>query len=184
MWNILSTNKSFFIPYILFLIAGGILLLIYTRVGLFILVNDLNHPFADQFFTYFTHIGDGFFYVAIILLLLFYRYKYAIMGFTCFALTGLLSRFLKKIVFPEVLRPYKFFEASDLKLHFLEGVNLHSFYSFPSGHSTTAFSVFCFLAIIINNKWYDFLFFYWLYWVLIPGCMLASIFLTIFILDH
>ena len=36
-------------------------------------------------------------------------------------------------------------------LHFIDGVNLHSNFSFPSGHSTAAFSTFFFLALIARK---------------------------------
>jgi membrane-associated phospholipid phosphatase len=50
-------------------------------------------------------------------------------------------------------RPSKYFELYEsVQLHLVEGVNLHSLQSFPSGHTATAFSVFFFLALILKSK--------------------------------
>jgi membrane-associated phospholipid phosphatase len=41
----------------------------------------------------------------------------------------------------------------------IEGVQLHSNNSFPSGHATTAFSIFCLLSILYVDRRYGVLFF-------------------------
>src|SRR5690606_26118078 len=49
------------------------------------------------------------------------------------------------------MRPSKILEG---KLNLIEGVDLHSAYSFPSGHATVSFAMFIFLAYLFRNyRW-------------------------------
>ncbi len=57
----------------------------------------------------------------------------------------------KQIICPLSYRPARYF--NDLSnLHLLDQVNVRSFGSFPSGHTTTAFTIFFLLIFIIKNK--------------------------------
>ncbi|HYG38898.1 MAG TPA: phosphatase PAP2 family protein [Cytophagales bacterium] len=154
-----SLKSFFFICYFIFLIIGGAALLLYSKIDLFLFINKSNHYSSDYFFRYFTNVGDGIFYGIVILGLLCYKYKYAIIGLISFLLTSLIAQLLKRLVFVDEYRPVKYFKDLDIEFHIIEGVKLYSNNSFPSGHATTAFSIFCLLALIFKKNKLGFLFF-------------------------
>lgn len=150
--NLFRRNRDFFLLYAFLLGVVGVVQLRYTQEGLMQWVNSRNSPAADVFFTYVTYFGDGVFFVIICLILLVFNRRVGIMAFASFALSSLLSLFLKVIVFPERLRPLKFFEHSVYQYRIIKGLEVYSYNSFPSGHTTTAFAMFSLLAFIDNHR--------------------------------
>ncbi|MDJ1483252.1 phosphatase PAP2 family protein [Cytophagaceae bacterium DM2B3-1] len=159
MAEVFKSNKVFFILYGIFLIAGGIWQVLWSPTQIFLVINGANHPFSDTFFQYFTNVGDGAFFAAVIILFLFIRYRYVLIGLGSFALSSLVAQGLKRLVFADVLRPKAVFEGSSYAVHWVAGLEIHSNNSFPSGHATTAFAVFSLLSIILKNQLSGFLFF-------------------------
>jgi len=164
MLKLIRENLPFFIPYFCLLLFGGVLLFLYNKTTLFLLVTNHYSPYTDTFFRYLTHVGDGLFYLAIAIVLLFVQYRYAILAVSCLIITGLTAQFLKRFVFTTHYRPLRFFENSEVKLRIIEGVDMYSNNSFPSGHSTTAFSAFCLLTLLTRNKKWGFLFLLLAFW--------------------
>lgn len=150
--HILYTNRVFFITYLAVLMPTGILQLIYLPEALMRWVNAHNNAEADLFFATVTNLGDGAFMLIVIGILLVRSYRFAMMGVVSFVVTGLLTIFLKQVVFPTALRPLKYFEHSAWEYHLIKGLNVHSYNSFPSGHSMTAFAVFTLLALLDERK--------------------------------
>lgn len=159
MLKLIRANLPFFLPYFIFLLLGGVLQVSYDKNDLFFFVNQHYHWAGDSFFTYFTHVGDGLFYAGVILILLFVQYRYALAAALSFGFTSLVAQLLKRLAFDDALRPVKYYEHSSFSLHTVDGVTLHGFNSFPSGHATTAFSVFCLLALVVKNKTWGYVFF-------------------------
>ena len=145
-------NRVFFLPYALLLVVVGVLQLQYTQEGLMQWVNVRNSSVADVFFTYTTYFGDGAFFVISCAILLIYNRRLGAMAFASFALSSLTSLFLKQVIFPERLRPLKFFEHSTYQYRIIEGLNIYSYNSFPSGHTISAFALFSLLAFIDNRR--------------------------------
>lgn len=152
MQEIFSANRLFFLLYLTFLLAGGISQLVWSPTVIFLQINGSHNHFSDDFFRYFTNIGDGAFFVLVIFGLLFVKYRYALMALGSFALSSLLAQFLKRVVFSDVMRPKFIFEGTSYKPHWLQGMDIHAANSFPSGHATTAFAVFCLLGMIGRYK--------------------------------
>ncbi|GAB4008348.1 hypothetical protein GCM10028808_14240 [Spirosoma migulaei] len=146
-------NRFFFISYLLVLVVLGVLQWMYTQEQLMQWVNVRNSLLADQLFPYITYMGDGAFFVLVCLILLIYNWRIGLMGVASFALSSLTSEFLKKIVFTGSPRPLKFFEHSTFQYHIIKGLDIYSYNSFPSGHTTTAFAVFSLLAFLDKKKW-------------------------------
>ncbi|QDK82894.1 phosphatase PAP2 family protein [Spirosoma sp. KCTC 42546] len=146
-------NRFFFIPYLLVLVVLGVLQWMYTQEQLMQWVNVRNSLLADQLFPYITYMGDGAFFVLVCLILLIYNWRIGLMCVASFALSSLTSEFLKKIVFTGSPRPLKFFEHSTFQYHIIKGLDIYSYNSFPSGHTTTAFAVFSLLAFLDKKKW-------------------------------
>ena len=139
-----------------FLLTGLILVIITEKELLHLSANGFVGGVADQFFAYYTHIGDGIVVPFVILSTCLIKRKEFwanfSLGITSFALTGLLAQFFKRIIFSDQFRPGKIFHTSQLRL--VEGVDLHQGFSFPSGHSTASFSLFIFIAFVFRKyRW-------------------------------
>ncbi len=148
----LRENRWFFGPYLLALLLVGLLQLLTTQTQLMRWVNVRNTPAADLFFNYATYLGDGAFFVVVCVILLIYNRRMGILAFASFALSTLVSSFLKTVVFDGSPRPLRFFEHSISEYHLIEGLDIHSYNSFPSGHSTSAFALFGLLAFLDRRK--------------------------------
>ncbi|GAB2529580.1 phosphatase PAP2 family protein [Spirosoma aerophilum] len=145
-------NRLFFLLYACLLVVFGILQLLYTQEQLMQWVNTRNSPLADLLFPYITYLGDGIFFAAVCLLLLFINRRIGLMAFASFALSSLVSELLKKVVFKGSPRPLKYFEHSTFQYHIIEGLDIFSYNSFPSGHTISAFALFGLLAFLDENK--------------------------------
>jgi len=153
MKQILKENRWFIIPYLIFLVFAVILLVTFSKTELHILSNKANSPFFDYFFKYATYLGDGSMIAVLFIILLFVKYRFAFAFLAGSLATSLIVNIIKKVLLHDVYRPSKYFEMFETyRLHFVEGVNLHSFQSFPSGHTATAFNVFLTLAILSKNN--------------------------------
>jgi membrane-associated phospholipid phosphatase len=154
MLALLRQTRTFLLPYLALLVAVGAVLLATPKHTAFFWVNGHNTPFFDQFFRPFTNVGDGLFYVLITLGLLFVRFRWAFVSFVCFAVTSLAAQIGKQLIFTGHPRPFRYFSENPgfPPLHVVEGVVMGTLKSFPSGHSTSAFSVFLLLTLIVKNK--------------------------------
>lgn len=136
--------------FIAWLIFGALVIVITEKEPLHILLNSFHHPVLDVFFKYSTHLGDGIFAAFIVALGFIYRIRYGVIGLVGLVSSTMITQILKRQVFEDHFRPSRVFEQT-AELHFIDGVNLHSSFSFPSGHSTAAFSAFLFLALIAKK---------------------------------
>lgn len=151
MRKLFSENRAFIVSYLVLLIPALLLKLFFTKEELFLAVNLNHHSYADYFFKLMTHVGDGFMFLAIVLLMFFIEYRKAILAFAIYLISSQIAQFLKRVIFEEVPRPKKYFEGLQ-ELHFVDGVQVHNMMSFPSGHTTSAFALAAFLTIISKNK--------------------------------
>jgi membrane-associated phospholipid phosphatase len=95
-------------------------------------------------------LGDGLFVIIPAIILLFYSLRHFVFLCTAYLSTGLITQILKRFFFHDVLRPSKL--LYDKSLHLIDGVELLSNRSFPSGHSTSAFAFFLCFAMLSTNK--------------------------------
>lgn len=149
----LNKNKFFFYPFIFsVLLVVGILIYL-DKASIHLYTNNYYNNFFDFFFKHYTDVGHGLFPIALIIIFLFIRYSYSLAMLVNFLLMGGVVLFLKFQVFDHVMRPKRYFEQLGTDgLHFVEGLQVHAMNSMPSGHTATAFSMFCLLALITPNK--------------------------------
>lgn len=160
MLYLLRQTRTFLLPYAVLLVLLGTVLLATPKHLAFFWVNGHNTPFFDQFFRPFTNVGDGLFYVLVTLGLLFVRFRWAFVSFVCFAVTSLAAQIGKQLIFTGHPRPFRYFAENPglPPLHVVEGVVMGTLKSFPSGHSTSAFSVFLLLTLLVKDKRWGYVF--------------------------
>ncbi len=146
-------NKwAYFIPVILFFLTGIAFLSLYDKELIHITQNGWHNPFFDHFFALVTLLGDGYAYIVPALILPFVKCRWFIGLVINALLVLLLVGFFKQVVFGDTVRPVKYFE-NKLELRLVEGVKVHHARSFPSGHTTMAFGLFGFLALLARPAW-------------------------------
>jgi membrane-associated phospholipid phosphatase len=140
----------------LLLATGGILLSIFL-LALFIpkgndvlWINGHHNEFTDRFFTIITYGGDGLVFLPLVVLLLFVRFSYSLIALSSWMGHGMICSLVKRQLFPSTLRPTGTMD-NDL-LYFVPGVDVHANYSFPSGHTATAFCLAILVALLLRKR--------------------------------
>lgn len=142
--------KCYFSVLTLLFFWGCLLLLVYGKGESFILLNQYHTKWLNDFFILYTHVGDGFFTLCIVVFLFFYKKKkQALAILLSFLISGLLVQILKNLIISP--RPKLFFTSGQYS-QFIDGVTLSNNSSFPSGHTASAFAIATVLAVIIQNK--------------------------------
>lgn len=136
---------------ITFIVVFALFLILYGKKDSFILINGFYDPKLDYFFQYVTYLGDGLIYIPIVVYCLFWNRKYLVPVIAGIIICTILTHFLKRVVFPDELRPVSL-EVEKVIIHKIEGVPLHRQHSFPSGHTSTAFTVALLLVSVMKRK--------------------------------
>ena len=140
-----------FILAIMIAVGTGVLILVLGKNGSFQLINSNHNEIADQIFKYFTHYGDGVMWAALGLFSFFFKRKYFIAVLAGAIISTLLAQFLKRVVYPDELRPFSYL-SENFPVHLIDGVPIRKIHSFPSGHTTTAFTMALIMSHMINKK--------------------------------
>lgn len=151
MRSYLRSHKRYFIGLLLFFSVGILLLLLYGKSASFKALNSFHPGILNEFFINFTFMGDGIFALSLTALFLFY-YKRKAQGLSllyAFLVSGLIVQIIKNLT--NSPRPRLFFEAGQY-LHFIDGVSLANYSSFPSGHTTTAFAIATVMVLFTKTK--------------------------------
>jgi membrane-associated phospholipid phosphatase len=156
--TVLKNNLYFILPYCIFLLAGGVHLLLYSRSESHLFFNSLHHSFSDAVSPYITWLGDGLVSVIITVLLLWVSFRYAMLSGISFLIAALIVQLSRRTVFQGWPRPVKFFEGTH-DLHLVPDVTVHSYNTFPSGHTATAFALYFCLSLMVKNNVLKLLFF-------------------------
>ncbi|MFN4147550.1 MAG: phosphatase PAP2 family protein [Runella sp.] len=146
-------NAVFYLSYLLLLAGVGWFQLLFSQADISLWVNQHHHPVADIFFKYFTHLGDGAFCIALGVICFFFSRLKGRLLILAYALSGVLAQILKRFAFPDRPRPAAYFAEILPQIHTVAGVELAHWHSFPSGHTTSAFAVFGFLAFQVSTTW-------------------------------
>jgi len=123
------------------------------KLALHASINMHHSAAADLVLGWLTHLADGLVPTAIALLILLFgtRRSFLMIALSC-GVSAIIVQGLKQLVFKDMDRPWKFKEALG-DMHWVEGIELHAFNSFPSGHATAAFSMCLALAVIYDRRW-------------------------------
>jgi membrane-associated phospholipid phosphatase len=146
-----QSNRQLYTTFLIVLVALVVLCFLIPKGEDIILINGNHSSFLDSFFKLYTNLGDGLIFLPVVIILLFVRYEYALIGAIASIFHGLLISLFKRLLFPDSPRP-KAYMDNDL-IHFVSGVKVHAAHSFPSGHTATAFCLALFVAYACKNKW-------------------------------
>ena len=158
MKKVFRDNLAFLIPYILFLLIAGTFLFLYSKGEIHLYLNQFRYNFCDTFFCYATWFGDFFGVIVSAILLCLIRYRFALLLVLSNVFSALLTQLMKHTIFSDIDRPTKFFEGIH-KLNLVPGYENYLYNSFPSGHTTSAFTTFFCLALIFENRILKFIMF-------------------------
>lgn len=156
--KLFKENTYFLVPFFIFILLSSLIITNFKKEDSIILLNNNIHDSLDLL-KYLTFAGDGIFFMFIILLFLFIRFKYAFLLF----ISGCVSSTIIKIIKENTennFRPRMYFIENNLdlnKLNFVSGVEIHELYSFPSGHTSISFCVFMMLSIFLQKKYQKFI---------------------------
>jgi membrane-associated phospholipid phosphatase len=148
--DIFKKYSIFYVFVFTILLLGFVLHLVLAK-GELVLLFDSKHTLnLDSIFMWITKGGELYGGIAVALILLAFK-KMRFLGI--FAVSILLSlavsQGLKHGVFPDELRPIK----THTELHKIDGLERHKVNSFPSGHTTAAFTYFTMVALAFRRKW-------------------------------
>ncbi|HEY4799394.1 MAG TPA: phosphatase PAP2 family protein, partial [Bacteroidia bacterium] len=122
-------------------------------------LNQYRANFLDYFFYYMTFLGDFTTVLVLTIILCFIRFRYALLMMTSNILSALITQLLKHTLFSDYVRPVKFFEGIH-QLNLVPWYDNYYYNSFPSGHSTSAFTTFFCIALITKNRMIKLLMFF------------------------
>jgi membrane-associated phospholipid phosphatase len=151
MLRILVKNKILFVAYLLIFLSSFFFLIHFGKKETHLLLTSYHGSFPDHLMQFFTLFGDGLFMVLSGLLLFFRRIKYGLIIVCSFIASSIFVQLLKRIAFADCKRPVAWFHDLGIEIYRIGGVEYHSAFSFPSGHTTTAFALFFGFAFFVKN---------------------------------
>lgn len=156
MRALITRNAIFFLPYFFLLLGCFILQLFITSPQITFLINSCHSTIVDPLFIFLTDLGNGLTTLLICFMLLFISFGRALIFLVLTNLAGLFAQIIKRLV--DSPRPFIYFRLHSPLLHFVQGVQIFKDHSFPSGHTTTAFSIAVLLVLFSKNKKYTFIY--------------------------
>jgi membrane-associated phospholipid phosphatase len=124
--------------------------ILYSKEVIYFAVNSRNTAWADYIAPYVTDIGNGWTIVILSAILVLFNYRVAFLLITSWIITSLFAQIVKFIF--DAPRPKLYFKDQLSHIHFVKGVYMLSYHSFPSGHTITAFSAGVVITYLAKNK--------------------------------
>jgi membrane-associated phospholipid phosphatase len=144
--------KQFLLIVLIYLLIGIAGLI--PEKGFFVLwLNKLHNPITDQFFRFYTYLGDGLALALVaILLIIFDRKRLPEFAISAILIGLIVQVIMKGWLFEDVVRPFYHFKRLDIDIHFVENSPIAKNFSFPSGHTTTGFAIASSLMLFYRKK--------------------------------
>lgn len=145
-------HRPYYGLFLCWVVVGGLIIATTEQADLHLTINNFNVLGNDTFFRYATYLGDGYFAYGLAIVLCFKRFRWGASVFVACLIAGIASQLLKQQVFGPVPRPTALF-GEPTPLYLVKGVEMHSLYSFPSGHSAIAFALATSLMLLTPWRW-------------------------------
>jgi Membrane-associated phospholipid phosphatase len=125
----------------------------YGKNNFFILLNTDLGVVADNFFDFFSYLGDGLLWIPLIVYFVYKEGKKMLpLLISSFAITTAFTQACKYLIVPDELRPTT--AITNQFIHTVKGVTVHTTASFPSGHTATAFVFYLIFCLVFENKFW------------------------------
>ena len=148
--DVLKQVRPFFIPYLIIMAACIVVKLLFTKQQIYFGVNGVYSDFGDLVAPYITDLGNGWTIIVISAVLVLFNYRTAFLMATTYAITSLSVQIVKYIA--DADRPTLLYHDKLKMIHLVKGMYMLQFYSFPSGHTVTAFSTGLLVTYLAKNK--------------------------------
>ena len=151
MKKLFQQNSIFLGLSLILLLVLGLALIYIPQGELHLLLCDRHTPARDIFYRYYTQVAEWFPYVVCVALLLFSRIGDGVFASAAMLLSALSTQILKHIC--NTLRPVTWFDLfmPEVQLPLVDGVKMHYWLSFPSGHTTSFFALALVVCIILTR---------------------------------
>ena len=170
--EILYPQRYFLIPFLILILLGFILMLLFSKNDLFLWVNGHHNPLFDSVFKLNTLLGDGWLAVVLVLFLLFIKYRYSVLVALAYAYSSVVVQIFKHLF--NAPRPLKYFE-NIAPIRVIDGYPVHEWNSFPSGHSASAFTLAVLLSYLLPHRSR--------HWIIVPLAALTA-FSRVYLAQH
>ncbi len=151
--NLSLTNRRFFFTCLLITwVLSALYLVGVGKEEAFTALHPGGATVADGVMKIITHVGDGLFSVAVVIIMLLRRqWVSASLLALAYSISGLAAQLLKHLT--SLPRPLGYFRQKNIDIYTLPDVDVHLANSFPSGHAASVFALVTSLAIIFRVKW-------------------------------
>lgn len=147
----LKAHRPYFGLFAIWAVWAGVIIATTDQPDLHLTFNNFNAYGRDTLFILGDYLGDGRFAYGLAILLCFVRFRWGVSVFVACLIAGLTSQLLKDHVFGPVPRPTTLF-GEPTPLYLVPGVDMHGYYSFPSGHTAIAFALATSLMLVTPWK--------------------------------
>jgi membrane-associated phospholipid phosphatase len=151
MKQLFKQAPYFWLAYGLTLVCALFFVLFLERGQAVMWFNDHYQPWANHLFYYGTHLGNGIFLAIVALALLLYRYWLGLTAGIAFIAQGIVVQSLKRTVFDSWKRPLGVLSNPE-QVVVPAWLEAHTHFTFPSGHTASAFCLFTILAIQVQGR--------------------------------
>jgi membrane-associated phospholipid phosphatase len=147
-------NKPLLISYLLVVVIGIIILSLDKKIPLQISINSFANDTLDSVFLIITKLAEGWITVPVLVYFLIKDWKKALFIGICYGVTAIIAALLKNYTFGYNHRPFGIDGLNQLETyHWIKNYKMPRSLSFPSGHTTTAFTFAIVLSLLNKNKW-------------------------------
>jgi membrane-associated phospholipid phosphatase len=167
-------NRVFYATFCIVWLIGLGYQLAYTQFALSLWINGMHTPALNYTMRFFTFIAEGYWLVLMGIICAALKPRYWLAIICCLLIPSVITQILKHTVFENSHRPAELMHHIH-DLYFVPNVEMNRFNSFPSGHTTAAFSLYTLVALLVQGKHWGFV------WILIASMVGLS---RVYLLQH
>jgi membrane-associated phospholipid phosphatase len=134
----------------------AIFLFMQGKENSFLVINKYNSPAFDYVFEYWTYLGDGVIWVPLFLYVILFKKEFFLAVLASLIICTLLTHFFKRIVYPDDMRPIIVLGKENIRV--IQGLKINERNSFPSGHTSTAFTLALLMAYLVRRNFWVYFF--------------------------
>jgi membrane-associated phospholipid phosphatase len=153
---VIKQIRRFLILYLILLLVCLTIKLFYSRETIYFTVNNFHSDLTDYIAPYITDLGEGWTIIFISAVWALFNFRGAFLLATSYGVTSIIAQILKPIF--HAPRPELYFAGQLSRIHFVKGVDMLRYNSFPSGHTVTAFSAAVVATYLVKNKSWGYVF--------------------------